>query len=239
MTTGTDTGTDVAQRPSARLRAVASTSRHPGEAIRVGLGIGLLAVSLLGIQRDDLTTLEVNLFRLVNELPGALRWVLGPVMQLGDVLAAPALAAVAFVVLRRSRRVSFDIVLAGVLAWLAAKVVQSLVERPRPGGLVEDVFRIAGTDGLGFVSGHTAVSTAIVEAASPYLSGRARGGARLGHRRRPAPAPGGAAPGAHSGRRRTGAPRCRRSRHRGRGAGRRRPVGRSPSSPTSGAPTAS
>lgn len=169
ISTGTDADTDVAERPSAGLRAVASTSRHPGDAIRVGLGLGLLAVSLLAIQRDDLTTFEVNLFRLVNELPDPLRWVLGPLMQLGNVVAAPAVAAIAFVVARRSRRISFDIVLAGVLAWFAAKLVKSLVERPRPGGLVDDVFRIAGTEGLGFVSGHTAVSTAIVAAASPYL----------------------------------------------------------------------
>lgn len=168
------TRADMAEGPTAGLRTAASTSRHPGDAIRVGLGLGLLLVSLLAIQRDGLTAIEINLFRLVNELPDALRWALGPLMQMGNVFAAPVVAAIAFVVFRRNRRISFDIVLAGVLAWLAAKLVKSLVERPRPGGLIDDVFRIAGTEGFGFVSGHMAVSTAIVAAASPYLPRRAR-----------------------------------------------------------------
>ncbi|HWH33942.1 MAG TPA: phosphatase PAP2 family protein [Acidimicrobiales bacterium] len=153
---------------------VAGNSRHPGDAVRVALGLAALLVALLAVQRDDLSTFETDVFRLVNNLPSWLAQVLGPIMQLGNVLAAPVLGAVALVVLRHRWRVAIDITVGGTLAWLAARVVKSLVERPRPSGLIDDINRLLGSPGLGFVSGHTAVAAAIVTAAAPYLPRRLR-----------------------------------------------------------------
>jgi glycosyltransferase 2 family protein len=151
-----------------------SSSRHSGDVARVVVGAAVLAVCLLAVQRDRLTVFETNLFHLLNDLPDQLSVVLGPVMQAGNVIAAPVIGLVLLLLLPRHRRVAVDVTVAGLLAWVAAKFVKDLVERPRPGGLVEDVNRLGSTEGLGFVSGHTAVAAAIAAAASPYLPRRVR-----------------------------------------------------------------
>ncbi len=149
--------------------AVPSPSgRHPGDAVRFGLGLAVLAVSALAVQRDRLTVFETDLFRLANDLPSQISPILTVIMQAGNVVAAPAAALVMLVVARRHRRAALDVAGAGVVAWFAAKAVKDVVQRPRPTGFLADVLRATG-DGLGFVSGHTAVAAAIVTAAGPYL----------------------------------------------------------------------
>src|SRR5688500_388306 len=78
------------------------TSRHPGDAVRLGLAVFVLAVSLLAVERDRLTLLERDLFRLVNDLPTSMRLAMVLLMQGGNVVAAPAVALVALA--RRRRR---------------------------------------------------------------------------------------------------------------------------------------
>lgn len=144
------------------------SGRHPGDAVRVGLGLAGLAISALAVQRDRLTAFETDLFRLINDLPSQVSPILTVIMQAGNVVAAPAAALVMLVVARRHRRAALDVAGAGVVAWFAAKAVKGVVQRPRPTGFLADVLRATG-DGLGFVSGHTAVAAAIVTAVGPYL----------------------------------------------------------------------
>src|SRR5664280_3481566 len=95
------------------------------------------------------------------------------IMQLGNVLAAPALALAALA--RRRVRLAVDLAAAGLAAWLIAKVVKGIAQRPRPGAVLPNViFRGAPDAGYGFVSGHAAVSVALATAASPYLGRRWR-----------------------------------------------------------------
>jgi len=95
------------------------------------------------------------------------------IMQLGNVLAAPALALAALA--RRRVRLAVDLAAAGLAAWLIAKVVKGIAQRPRPGAvLLNVIFRGAPDAGYGFVSGHAAVSVALATAASPYLGRRWR-----------------------------------------------------------------
>ena len=113
------------------------------------------------------------MFRVANDLPS---W-LGPgflvIMQLGNVLAAPTLALAALA--RRRVRLAVDLAAAGLAAWLIAKVVKGIAQRPRPGAVLPNViFRGAPDAGYGFVSGHAAVSVALATAASPYLGRRWR-----------------------------------------------------------------
>jgi cytochrome c-type biogenesis protein len=51
----------------------------------------------------------------------------------------------------------------GLVGWQLAKAVKAIVERGRPGDVLDEIIRRAGTpkDGLGFVSGHTAVAFAL------------------------------------------------------------------------------
>ena len=143
--------------PVARL--VAPNIRHPGDVVRVSAGIVVLVITVLAVYRDRLSTFETNLFRLINDLPSAIAPYLNVVMQAGNALAGPVLALLVLAIGSRRRwRQAFDLAVAGTLAWVAAKVVKDIIQRPRPGGLLEDVARFGSDGGLGFVSGHTAVA---------------------------------------------------------------------------------
>ena len=150
-----------------------SHHRHPGDALRLGAGTAVLAIALLAVQRDRLSTLEGDVFRLVNDLPSQISPVLVVVMQAGTLAAALIGAVVMLVVAHRHRRAALDVVAAGTIAWFAARTVKTIVQRPRPTGLLADVLRFQG-EGHGFVSGHTAVAAALATAAGPYLPRRWR-----------------------------------------------------------------
>ncbi len=137
------------------------------------VGAAVLVLCTLAVDPLAVSTTEVSALRAVNdvpEVPFALAW--AP-MQLGSLAAVPAAALVA--VAARRWRLGGGLAAAGILAWLLAKLVKSVVERGRPGALVEGVIlRDAPVGGLGFVSGHVAVATALAIAAWPYLALPAR-----------------------------------------------------------------
>lgn len=81
--------------------------------------------------------------------------------------------AVLFLVLRR-RRTAVAEVAAGYGAYLIARFAKLFFGRARPGDLLADITLRDEVSGLGFPSGHSAVSMALVLAVLPYLSGRWR-----------------------------------------------------------------
>ena len=132
------------------------------------VGAGLLVLAALPVQADRVSGTETAVFRAVNDvaLPTAVVW---PVMQLGNLFAAPvtALVAAAF----RRWRLALELLLVGAGVWLLAKVVKRIVVRGRPGALITDVhLRGAPAGGLGFVSGHAAVVTGLLVVAWPWLN---------------------------------------------------------------------
>jgi membrane-associated phospholipid phosphatase len=134
---------------------------------------GLLLAAALPIEPHDVGGLETSVFHSVNDLPDAFYWPVWVVMQLGNLLAVPALAIAAL--LWRRVRLAADFVLAGAGAWLAAKVVKQLVPRGRPGELLGHVvLHHAPAAGKGFVAGHAATAFALAAVAWPYLGRRAR-----------------------------------------------------------------
>ncbi|MGY1704822.1 phosphatase PAP2 family protein [Geodermatophilus sp. SYSU D00697] len=156
--------------PGPGRRAV---QRHPVDLVRVVLGLAVLGLGLLVAQRGELPVLERDVFRLVNDLPALVFPIVWVVMQLGNVVTVPVLAGLAAVT--RRFRLARDLLVSGVLAYLAADLVKSLVQRERPGGLAGQVnFPEGPVTGLGFVSGHSAVAAALATAAVPYLSRRGR-----------------------------------------------------------------
>lgn len=108
---------------------------------------------------------EEHVFRLANNAPDALH---GPVwlfMQSGS------LGAVFLVALRPRSGAPTRVLLAGIAAWGAAKLVKPLVGRGRPSGHLADVHvRGAVQTGLGFPSGHAAVATTLAIVATPSRS---------------------------------------------------------------------
>ncbi len=144
-------------------------ARRSLDVVAAIVGAGFLAVSWVLALADDVSAVEEDTFRFVNEWPDWLELPLWPVMQAGAVAIVP-LGALAVWVLWRRARPALSLLAAGMAAWLLAKVVKSLVERGRPGDLIDSVIQRPEWTGLGFVSGHAATAFALATVASPYLS---------------------------------------------------------------------
>lgn len=101
---------------------------------------------------------ELRLTEWINDGPDAAASVLYPIMQAGT-LGGPIVVAAGIAVFRRDWLLSGAAVVAGLAAWFGAKAVKRVVERDRPlSYLPEIVVREGDGTGLGFVSGHSAVS---------------------------------------------------------------------------------
>ena len=166
---------DPAESQGRRWLPPEGYSRHPGDLVRLVLGILVLLLTSSAIHRDFLGNREAAVFRLINELalpdwtwPGV--WL---VMQLGVIGAVPLVAVVALAT--RHLRLAVDAVLAAGSIYLIAKVIKAFVERGRPDSLLDDVHILGEpAGGLGYVSGHSAVAVALATVASPYLGRRSR-----------------------------------------------------------------
>ncbi|MGY1739583.1 MULTISPECIES: phosphatase PAP2 family protein [unclassified Blastococcus] len=159
--------------PGPAAAGPAAVVRRSTDLVRAGLGLAVLGIGSLVARRGELSAIERDLFRVVNDLPSAVLPVVWAVMQLGNVVAVPVLAGVA--ALARRLRAARDLLVSGLLAYVAADLVKSVVGRERPGGLpVGAVLHEGPIGGLGFVSGHSAVAAALATAAAPYLPRRAR-----------------------------------------------------------------
>ena len=149
-----------------------AVQRHPVDLVRVLLGLAIFGVAFLIAQRGELPVFERDLFRIVNDLPGIFLPVVWAVMQLGNVIAVPVVAAIA--ALTKRFRMARDLLASGLLAYVAAGLVKSVVGRERPAGLVDANLLDGNVSGIGFISGHAAVAAALATAAVPYLSRRGR-----------------------------------------------------------------
>ncbi len=140
---------------------------HASDLVRAAAGLSIGLVISLFAARGFILDLEVNVFRLVNELPEGLLVPLEVIMQLGALAAAPALALVAIAAGRR--RFGVDLAIAGSAAWMIARVVKMIADRGRPDALLaEIVVRGAPAHGLGFASGHTAVAACLATVAAGH-----------------------------------------------------------------------
>ncbi len=182
--------TDPVRRPRRSPRAVAA----PGEAANapaparpraapivrrwqdlalLGLGAVLLVLSGLPVHPHSVWGPEAGLFDAIDHLPSvpfAIAWV---PMQLGNFLLVPAATLAAL--LARRWRLALGLALAGLGVYELAKQVKHFVVRGRPDELVSGVvIRGARSHGLGYVSGHAAVVTALAVVAWPYLPRWAR-----------------------------------------------------------------
>jgi len=159
--------------PGARQASV--YARHPGDVVRVVLGVLILLATMTAIHQDRIGVREADVFRVINDLalPGWTYLGVWLVMQLGVIGAVPLVAALALAT--RRLRLAVYAALAGGTIYLAAKLVKEFVQRGRPQTLLADV-HILGEParGLGYVSGHSAVAVSLATVASPFLGRRAR-----------------------------------------------------------------
>lgn len=140
---------------------------------RTAAGAAVLAGTLLPIRRDRIGRREQKVFRLVNDLPDPLYVPAWPVMQLGAFGAVPVTAGVALAA--GNQPLAGRLLSGGTAAWILAKVVKRVVRRGRPIALLAGV-RTRGHEptGLGYLSGHAAVSVALAAAAWPHLGAGGR-----------------------------------------------------------------
>jgi len=134
----------------------------------LGITLVLFAMTTTLIEPHEVEDAESGIFEAINGLPGAAFWPLWVPMQLGNLLAVPALAAAALMF--RHLRLSAGILLAGFTCWYLARVVKEAVGRGRPAALISDtILRQAPVDGDGYVSGHAAIAFAFATVLHPYL----------------------------------------------------------------------
>jgi membrane-associated phospholipid phosphatase len=145
------------------------TGRRRLDALLVVAGAAVLVLTAIPIDAHATSEPEADIFRWVNQLPGALYGLVWPVMQLGNVIAVPVVAVAAM--LARRFRLAIGLAASGLVVWLLAKVIKDLIERGRPAELLSEVVRRdAPRVGHGYPSGHAAVAVALAAVASPYLN---------------------------------------------------------------------
>ncbi|MEV6812353.1 lysylphosphatidylglycerol synthase domain-containing protein [Micromonospora sp. NPDC051296] len=150
-----------------------SRTHRPSPALLVSLAVSaglLVAVSLL-VRHHPVAAWERDLFTLLNRLPSGVTPVLVVIMQVGSYLAVFASAALAG--LLRRYALARDLLLAGNLAYWLALANKAAVARQRPAALLADVtLHDTITGGLGYPSGHVAVTTALALVAARAVGPR-------------------------------------------------------------------
>jgi hypothetical protein len=88
--------------------------RHTGDVVRLVAALAVLLVSIKLLNGNHIDELEIDAFRLVNDLPGVLYRPVWLVMQLGNVLVVPVVAGLA--ALTRRFRLAVNLAVAGLAA---------------------------------------------------------------------------------------------------------------------------
>ncbi len=136
-------------------------------------GLVLFESSRLVARHRGIHPVEEAAFRAANGAPDGLRLPVRAVMQAGTFGTVPTLALL--LALGGRRRLAAQIATGGTTAWVLAKAAKPLAGRPRPGVVLKGVHKREPIEGdLGWVSGHTAVSTTLAWTLGPAVPTAAR-----------------------------------------------------------------
>ena len=147
--------------------------RRRRDAVMAIAGLFVVTLGLIVVRHGSVSAFEEDVFRAVNDLPGALYPVLWPFQQLGVIVIGPIVALIA--ALLRRWRLAAMVLIATVLKLGVERVVKVLVTRERPGTSIgSDVHRRGDVSlsGESFVSGHAVLVAALAGIITPYLRGR-------------------------------------------------------------------
>ena len=151
------------------LPADARRERRERYAWQIALGALLFALTFIWSSAARPSSLELDVFGVINGLPDALTPVLIVAVQTGGLGAIFIFAALALLVWRP--RLAGAILVSGLAVYVLAKVVKRNIERGRPVEYVNDVIIHGPAQvGLGFPSGHAAVAGAVATVVSPYVT---------------------------------------------------------------------
>lgn len=140
------------------------------ETVRILISLVVLVIATV-IAVRPLPGWEVNLFRVVNDLPRQAEWPMWVMQQAGMVFALPAGAIVLWFVVRNWRPPVALVAGGIVFGWTAARIIKAYVDRGRPGALLDDVLFGWRTpiETYGYLSGHAVVAVTLAVVLSPYM----------------------------------------------------------------------
>jgi membrane-associated phospholipid phosphatase len=136
--------------------------------LALAAGVGIAVTTTVVARRRVVHPAERQVFHAVNNLPRALAVPITVVMQAGSLPAVFVVAAAEH--LARRRRLSLASAVAGTAVWAGCKALKKSVGRGRPTDHLENpTIRGAAQRGLGFPSGHAAVSVTLAGVLAPVL----------------------------------------------------------------------
>lgn len=139
----------------------------PG-AISILAALALLFLNGVHVDGNYASDLEVAVFRSINNLPSLIYWPAWLVMQLGNMIAVPAIAIVAL--LFRRYRLVITCLIVGVGKWYSSRALKDVFLRERPASVVSDVvLRDAPAAGQAFVSGHAVIAVGLAVVVHPHV----------------------------------------------------------------------
>ena len=143
--------------------------RRPGDVVRLVLSAAVVLTSAWLAHRAHPGVVEVDAFRLVNDLPATFAAPLIGIMQLGAFAAVPVFSLVAL--FARRPRLARLLLLSGTAAWALSKLLQMVVDEEPPGLVIGRVTLHGSVKaGLAYPATHVAVVAALATVAAPYLA---------------------------------------------------------------------
>jgi len=111
------------------------------ETLRILVSLVVLGIAT-AIAVGPLPGWEVNLFRVMNDLPRQMEWPMWVMQQAGMVFALPTGAIILWFVVRNWRPPVALMVGGIVFGWTAARIIKAYVDRGRPGALIDAVVAV-------------------------------------------------------------------------------------------------
>lgn len=134
----------------------------------IALGVALVALGTLTllVRESTLTGFELSFFRSINNLPESWHTIVEIISEGGLFLGAGIAVILACL---RYFKLAWRLVLSMGVATLASKIVKTLVDRPRPDGMLEQLHARAIESSAGFPSTHATIITVTLLTLFPYL----------------------------------------------------------------------
>ena len=135
------------------------TLRHPW--VIATVAFVFLASTWIIAAQDGLEAWERSVMRWLNDAPDWVAHTMWPVMQAGT-LVCPFVVALVIGIVKRDWFVAGVVVVVGVVTWFGVQGVKRIVDRERPIAFITDLHVREGTgNGLGYLSGHSAMAAAV------------------------------------------------------------------------------
>lgn len=139
--------------------------------ITLSVALVMLIVLIVLVRDHTITGPELSTFRMVNNLPESWRMAVTVISEIGLVFGVIAAVAAAWL---RYFKLAWRLLLSVGVAYVAAVVVKTLVDHPRPQGMLQDLHVRAAETGAGLPSAHVTIATVALLTLFPYLPRRWR-----------------------------------------------------------------